>query len=64
MIVIGHRGASGHEPENTLESFRKALDLNVDMIELDVYNCRSGELVVFHDDSLRRSPISVRKVPA
>ncbi len=54
MIVIGHRGASGHEPENTLESFRKALDLNVDMIELDVYNCRSGELVVFHDDSLRR----------
>ncbi|MEN8136693.1 MAG: glycerophosphodiester phosphodiesterase, partial [Thermodesulfobacteriota bacterium] len=37
LLVIGHRGAMGYEPENTLASFRKALELGVDGIELDVY---------------------------
>lgn len=54
MLKIGHRGASGYEPENTLRSFRKALDLGVDMIEFDVRLCKSGEPVVFHDDTLDR----------
>lgn len=53
-LRIGHRGAPGYEPENTLASFRKAMELGVDMIELDVYVCASGELVVFHDDTLLR----------
>lgn len=53
-LRIGHRGAPGYEPENTLASFKKALDLGVDMIELDVYVCAGGELVVFHDDTLFR----------
>jgi glycerophosphoryl diester phosphodiesterase len=35
-LVIGHRGAMGHETENTLASVQKALDLGVDMIEIDV----------------------------
>ena len=52
---IGHRGACGYEPENTLRSFKKALDLNVDMVELDVHNCKSGELVVIHDEKIDRT---------
>lgn len=54
MITIGHRGAAGYEPENTLLSFRKAIDLKVDMIEFDVQLCKSGEAVVIHDYSLER----------
>ena len=51
---FGHRGAKGYVSENTLASFQKALDLNVDGIELDVHVCASGELVVFHDFTLDR----------
>lgn len=53
-IKVGHRGACGYEPDNTLSSFSKALSLNVDMIELDVHVCKSGELVVFHDYKLNK----------
>jgi len=53
-ILIGHRGASSLAPENTLSSFEKALDFGVDMIELDVHCCKSGELVVFHDYTVER----------
>jgi glycerophosphoryl diester phosphodiesterase len=55
FVKIGHRGAMGHQPENTLASFQKALDLKVDAIELDVYKCKTGELVVIHDDRLERT---------
>lgn len=53
-LVIGHRGAMGHETENTLPSIQKAMDLGVDMIEIDVFKIKSGEIVVFHDDTLER----------
>lgn len=53
-IVIGHRGAMGHETENTLASVQKAMDLGVDMIEIDVFKIESGEIVVFHDDTVDR----------
>jgi glycerophosphoryl diester phosphodiesterase len=55
FLKIGHRGARGHEPENTLLSFKKALELDVDMIELDVYTLKDGHTVVFHDDELGRT---------
>lgn len=55
MTIIGHRGASGYEPENTLASFKKALKLGVDMIELDVYVIETGELVVIHDEKVDRT---------
>ncbi len=55
FIKIGHRGAAGHEPENTLASFQKAIELGVDMIEFDVHCCKSGEIVVIHDDALERT---------
>ena len=51
-LNIGHRGAMGHETENTIASVKKALSLNVDMIEIDVFVIKSGELVVFHDEIL------------
>lgn len=54
MLNIGHRGAMGHEPENTLPSFAKALELGVDWIELDVYAVEN-ELVVIHDHTLDRT---------
>ena len=53
MIKIGHRGAMGYAPENTLLSFKKAIPL-CDMVELDVYVCKTGEVVVFHDHRLER----------
>jgi len=55
FLKIGHRGAMGHEPENTIASFRKALALNVDAIELDVYVCKSGELIAMHDNKVDRT---------
>ncbi len=51
-LNIGHRGAMGHETENTMASVKKALELHVDRIEIDVFLIKSGELVVFHDEIL------------
>jgi glycerophosphoryl diester phosphodiesterase len=55
LLIIGHRGACGYEPENTLRSFKRALEHGVKMIELDVYVCASGEVVVMHDDTIDRT---------
>lgn len=55
FLKIGHRGAAGHEPENTLRSFQKAIDLGMDMIELDVHVCKSREVVVIHDATINRT---------
>ena len=55
MIKIGHRGACGYEPENTLRSFDRAMQLGVDMVELDVHICKSGEIVVIHDENVDRT---------
>lgn len=55
VVKVGHRGAAGHEPENTLRSFRRAMELGADMVELDVHLCGSGELVVIHDETVDRT---------
>ena len=55
MLKIGHRGAAGLAPENTLAAFQKAIDLGVDMVELDVQVCKTGELFVIHDDKVDRT---------
>lgn len=52
--LFGHRGAMGHAPENTVLSVKKALALGVDGIEIDVFRCHSGEIVVFHDKRLQK----------
>jgi len=49
MLKIGHRGARAYEPENTLRSFREAIELGVDAVELDVRKTKDGKVVVIHD---------------
>jgi glycerophosphoryl diester phosphodiesterase len=55
MIKIGHRGAKGHAAENTLASFQKAMELGVDMIELDVFLSKDNVPVVIHDKTIDRT---------
>jgi glycerophosphoryl diester phosphodiesterase len=55
VIVTGHRGAAGLEPENTIRSFKRALTLGVDQVELDVHFTRDRALVVIHDDTVDRT---------
>ncbi|MEO8253645.1 MAG: glycerophosphodiester phosphodiesterase family protein [Flavobacterium sp.] len=55
MLKIGHRGAKGYEPENTLISFEKAINLGVDGIELDVHLSSDNELIVIHDETVDRT---------
>lgn len=51
--IIGHRGAAAYEVENTLSSFKEALEQGADGLELDVHFSADGEIVVFHDFSLK-----------
>ena len=66
MIVIGHRGARGEAPENTLVSFLHAREAGVRHFELDVRLSFDDRPVVIHDDTLLRTtgaPGVVRKMP-
>lgn len=54
-LNIGHRGAGGLAPGNTLAAFQVALDLGIDGVELDVQRCRTGEVVVIHDLTVDRT---------
>lgn len=54
-IRIAHRGASGSAPENTLAAFKKAIEIGVDAVELDLHGTADGEIVVIHDASLNRT---------
>jgi glycerophosphoryl diester phosphodiesterase len=62
MWVIGHRGACGHAPENTLLSFRRALEMGVHGIEFDIQVSKDGEPVVIHDDTLERTTGGTGKI--
>lgn len=53
VYVIGHRGAAGLAPENTVAAFRKALELGVDAVEMDALLTADGEIVVHHDFCLK-----------
>lgn len=53
--VTGHRGAMDIEPENTMRSFRRAVEIGVDEIEFDVHLSQDGRPVVMHDDTLDRT---------
>lgn len=55
ILKIGHRGAKGYKNENTLVSFRKAIDLGVDGIELDVHLSLDNEIMVIHDETIDRT---------
>lgn len=62
MLVIAHRGASGHAPENTMAAFLRALAMGAPAIELDVHQTLDHELVVAHDDDLRRCARDRRRI--
>jgi glycerophosphoryl diester phosphodiesterase len=55
MLRIGHRGARDYAPENTLTSFRKAIELDANAVELDVRKTKDGKLVVIHDADVKRT---------
>jgi glycerophosphoryl diester phosphodiesterase len=55
MLRIGHRGARAYEPENTIRSFKKALEIGVDAVELDVRRTKDNQLVVIHDADVKRT---------
>lgn len=61
--LIGHRGCANQYPENTVHAVKQSAP-HVDMIEVDVQRCGSGELVVFHDDDLDRLTDSTGPVAA
>lgn len=55
VIRVAHRGASAQSPENTMLAFRRAIEMGVDYLELDVQVTRDGEIVVMHDETLERT---------
>jgi len=57
LVVVGHRGGRGEgwPAENTMAAFERAYDEAADAIELDVRQCGTGEVVVFHDPDLKRT---------
>ncbi|MFX1484544.1 MAG: glycerophosphodiester phosphodiesterase [Promethearchaeota archaeon] len=61
-IIIAHRGASGHAPENTLLSYEKAWRFGATMIELDVHETIDGHLVCIHDSTIDRTTNGTGKV--
>lgn len=55
MLRIGHRGAAGTHPENTMVSFRRAVELGCDGVEFDIHRTADGHLIVIHDAALGRT---------
>jgi glycerophosphoryl diester phosphodiesterase len=55
VLLIAHRGASGHAPENTLAAFRRAVSLGATFIETDLQLSRDTRLVAIHDDTVDRT---------
>jgi glycerophosphoryl diester phosphodiesterase len=54
-LRIGHRGAAGHAPENTLAAIQKGIALGIDLVEIDVRRTADGVLVVLHDETVNRT---------
>jgi glycerophosphoryl diester phosphodiesterase len=63
-LSVAHRGHSIAYPENTLEAYRKAIELGVEMIECDVNVTRDGKLVMMHDPTLNRTTTGTGHVSA
>tara|TARA_R110002072_G_scaffold201601_4_gene359341 strand:- start:147 stop:953 length:807 start_codon:yes stop_codon:yes gene_type:complete len=62
VAITAHRGASGYAPENTLSSVKKALEIGVDRIEIDVQQTSDGIVVLLHDKTLDRTTNAKGKV--
>ena len=64
VIIIGHRGASGHRPEHTLESYTLAIAMGADYIEPDVVSTKDGVLIVRHENEIGGTTDAAEKFPA
>lgn len=62
MLKLGHRGAPREFPENTIASFKRAIELGAAGIELDVHKSKDGEIVVIHDETVNRTTNGSGKV--
>src|SRR5690348_3940801 len=62
MLVIAHRGASGHAPENTLAAFRRAVAMGATFIETDLQLSRDARFVAIHDETVNRTTNARGKV--
>ena len=62
VFCVAHRGASFHEPENTLRAVEAAIKLKAEYVEVDVRRCKSGELAVIHDETVDRTTDGEGKV--
>ena len=62
MLFVGHRGAAAYEPENTIRSFRAAVDLGANAVELDIRATKNGKIVVIHDSKVNRTTDGKGKV--
>jgi glycerophosphoryl diester phosphodiesterase len=59
MVIVAHRGSMALEPENSIASFRRALDDGADLLETDLRLSSDGEFVCFHDGTLERTTNAV-----
>lgn len=55
VTITAHRGDSAHAPENTIPAFEKAIENGADVIELDVRQTKDGEVVIMHDENIKRT---------
>ncbi|NUM55573.1 MAG: glycerophosphodiester phosphodiesterase family protein [Candidatus Hydrogenedentes bacterium] len=55
VIAVGHRGTVKFAPENTIAAFNKAIEIGVDLLEMDVRETKDGKLVIMHDISIART---------
>jgi glycerophosphoryl diester phosphodiesterase len=62
-IIIGHRGASGHRPEHTLESYRLAVQMGADYIEPDLVSTKDGVLIARHENEIGGTTDVASKFP-
>ena len=55
MLIIGHRGAAGYEPENTIRSILKGIECGASVVEIDVRRTKDGVIVLMHDETVDRT---------
>src|SRR3954449_1736702 len=55
VVVIAHRGASAYGPENTLATYKQAIRMKADYVELDLQMTKDGQLIAMHDETLART---------
>ena len=53
-LIFGHRGSPSHITENTIASFKKAINQGVDGLEFDIRLSKDKQIVIFHDSNLKR----------